>query len=851
MRLDLNSPSPALDLHDPSLWLTEHQRQALTVDREVVVTAGAGAGKTHTLSLRYVVLLLELAVRACREQPASPRPDIEDVLVLTFTEKAAQEMTERCYRRLLALSEHVHSASAELIDNAWGPGTRAGLACALDRLLDHFDAARIGTFHGFFARILREFPGETLTAPGFATLDEVQTADLYNSVVDSVLAHAYGSDAIDTATLLQAVGSHREVVQGLLLCLRERAQLSEVLQQHAKGEIDVAAMLELFPLTPDQTRDWLRTEGMPFIERVLQIIGPSDAGGGPASQHLPSVMARSIEPSDDPFVIYSIYRDVLASLHKADGGPRTLSHHSVLGTNATWKTAGKAARIVARDELKLLQPQLAEWSERQRMARGLPVQADAEMLKALTVLAQLARLCISQLDERLADQSQLDFTGLQQRAIDAALSQPELLARLCARHRYIMVDEFQDTDQRQWHLVRALGRPAGVPSDRIFLVGDPKQSIYRFRGGDVEVFRSASEELAVEPTVLPDNFRSRPPLIDWFNHFFSEVLGRVGTPHERYEAVYHPIKAGRAATGGTVQVAIYDSVDSTTDAMDEAEAIARLLACSVLPGRGDFIGMNLNDRVTYPTPPVAILLRSRTRLTVYEDALRRHGVPALVAKGVGFWGRQEVLDCVNALHAIATGDAISMVGCLRSPLFCLSDHDLQLLVESEWGSPADGKHPLADFGRYELDDLAPRVVRDARALIVELRASRHRLSPSALLGEIVHRTCLHHALALADPTGQAEANVQRLIELTIDLVGRGVGGLTQVVDHFLSLIERGARESEAPITPTAARVLLMTVHASKGLEFPVVIVPESHRRAVGSTPSIVRGRLAGAWHIAS
>ena len=94
MRLDRHSVRPALDLADPALRLTPQQRASLAIDRELVVTAGAGAGKTHTLSLRYVVLLLELAVQACERDPRRPRPDIEQVLVLTFTEKAAQEMTE-------------------------------------------------------------------------------------------------------------------------------------------------------------------------------------------------------------------------------------------------------------------------------------------------------------------------------------------------------------------------------------------------------------------------------------------------------------------------------------------------------------------------------------------------------------------------------------------------------------------------------------------------------------------------------------------------------------------------------------------------------------------------------------
>ncbi|MFN7146025.1 MAG: UvrD-helicase domain-containing protein, partial [Myxococcota bacterium] len=286
-----------------------------------------------------------------------------------------------------------------------------------------------------------------------------------------------------------------------------------------------------------------------------------------------------------------------------------------------------------------------------------------------------------------------------------------------------MVDEFQDTDGLQWSIVEALARPDGPDGDRLFFVGDVKQAIYGFRGGDVQVFNAARRTVrhAVE---LSTNYRSRPELIAFFNRLFADVLGPDSPERAAWEAPFAPLAAGRKDTAGTVRVATYEG--KGTDAVREAAWIARLLQEEVLAEAGPYAGMHLHDTATHPSPPVAILLRRRRHLLTYEAALRARGIPYVVVGGVGFWSRPEVVDVANVLHGLARQDPISLVGALRSPLFCLTDQDL-------WDLASEGL--LARFADGDVPAWLPGADR-LRAAQAEWRALTH-LKDHVSIGELI------------------------------------------------------------------------------------------------------------------
>ncbi len=824
MRLTVGTDGVHIDWADPSLLLTGAQREAMRFDREVVVTAGAGAGKTHTLSLRYVHLLLQLAQRGM--------PDIESVLVLTFTEKAAAEMAERCYRRLLSLADAIRAQRPQL-DAHGGPDNLAmgaHLTLAIDRLRDSFERARIGTFHSFCAAILREFPAETGVGTRTTVADNIEASQATDRALDRALQQLFRERPDDLPLLLDALGSRHSLMSAGRTALHRRGVLFETLRAHSRGEVDLATWLAEAPLTPREARRFVDETARPTLEMMSRVAAPA---GGPWIVELKATLQRLAAPRppgqgamEVALAAYDDYRAALACVLTRERRLRRFDHHTVIGRKASWPDLRRYKR--ARAAMQVLQDRCSDWQERAEISRRLPVTADRDLLIALGAFGRWVLDADGHLNRIFADNRQIDFADMQIRAVRAVLEHSQVRDALRSRFRYLMVDEFQDTDELQWALVRALGRGEG-PNDRIFLVGDAKQAIYGFRGGDVTIFRQATAAMGTTPVLLADNFRSRPELIDWFNAVFPHILAPPNDDVAPWEAPYEALRAGRVEAGGSVSAILGDADDEHW----ESEACARLIAAELLTD-------HLQDLLAHPTPPIAILLRRRTHLQHYEAALRRFGVPFVVAQGVGFWTRPEVVDLVNTLHALATGTPASIVGMLRSPLFCLTDQDIFDLND------------LAAFGRVDLADRIPERVRRAESRYRELLALRYRIGVSELTRILADLAAGAWYLERGAAALQARANANRLVELARSFEDRSADGLLEASEAFLALVLAEARESEAVIAPTEARVVVMTVHAAKGLEFPVVLIPELNARTRPDNDPLAVARLSdGRWRIAT
>ncbi|MEQ1570322.1 MAG: UvrD-helicase domain-containing protein, partial [Myxococcota bacterium] len=767
MRLRRVGRDLEIDWDDPSLRLTASQRLAMATDRELVVTAGAGTGKTHTLALRYVALQLKLA--------NAGDDDVERVVVLTFTEKAAHEMTERCRARLAAVAEAARAHQGAL--DADEPGRGAAIVAALDARVDGFDRAQIGTFHGFCARIVREYPAETETPPGMTLLDPVEAARRVTETLASTLLAHVARHPDELPPLLDAFGTHRALLEAGRAALDRLSVLESALAAHAEGRVTVEDALQAARPSPAEAERWVATVGWPSLQLLARLVAPS-GGGAFVEGTLGPALRDGSHPREggaDPLAVYARYRAVLDLLTTEEGTLRRLDHSSVLGKKERWPDGRRYEQ--AKEAARALTARLGDWQERARAARTLPTPADRARRPFARWLLTADRALAAATDRDRV----LTFEQLQRRVVRAVTGRPELAAALRERFRYLMVDEFQDTDEAQWAMVRALARARPeVPEDRVFVVGDPKQAIYGFRGGDVTVFRAATLALGVEPIALLDNFRSRPGLIRWFNDVWPSVLS-ADTPYE-------PLAAGRTDGGGEVTLIRTE---------DGAEATARWVAARLAVPDPALAAL--------PTPPVAILLRARTRQAEFELALRRYGVPYVVVGGVGLWSRPEVMDLVNAVAAVALADPVSVVGVLRGPLIGLPDPEVV----------ADADHPA----------LAP------------WQALRHAVSPAVFVRRVAD--ALAASLAAADPSPRAAAN----LALVAEQVDRWPGlTLAAVAERLLDQVDDDARAAEASLVPAEARVVLCTVHAAKGLEFPVVVVPELHTRPRGEVGPLLVAR---------
>jgi ATP-dependent helicase/nuclease subunit A len=428
-----------------------------------------------------------------------------------------------------------------------------------------------------------------------------------------------------------------------------------------------------------------------------------------------------------------------------------------------------------------------------------------------------------------------------------------------------LVDEFQDTDPVQYELVLYLTERLGqqgrswqdieLEPGKLFIVGDPKQSIYAFRRADIEAFDRVVDKLrngGGEVHNLTTNFRSHGSVLSVVNELFARAFipqrhlqpapVRLDVKRNRPPLVGHPGVELRLVTGRGEE----DEFDSAAATRAEAESLARWLAEELLPREEC-----RDERGTVgPLKPghVAILFRKLTQAQEYLDALRRHGIAYVTDGEKHFYRRQEVIDLVNVMRVIENPhDAIAMVGLLRSPVGGLSDRDLY-----ELSSRRALDYRLDDrLTSWEAERAGP-----IRQLYHELR-QLHRELPRLPLSEALDRVFLRLPLlelAAASLHGeQAVANLLKIQQMAAALSDRPSLTLNGFVEEMSRRLEEQPQESESALAEDSLEsVHVLTIHKAKGLEFPVVVLPGLHQGARGQGRSRLIGHdwssgLYGLW----
>ncbi|MDP7420554.1 MAG: 3'-5' exonuclease, partial [bacterium] len=422
--------------------------------------------------------------------------------------------------------------------------------------------------------------------------------------------------------------------------------------------------------------------------------------------------------------------------------------------------------------------------------------------------------------------------------------------RLANRYRFIMIDEFQDTNELQWSLLSALARTTEgkLYSDRIFIVGDEKQSIYGFRGADVTVFENVRKEFAgtawqmasstqdetERPEIIRElsiNFRTLPNPLDFVNALFRTIFPPDRKKCPQRDVPFQRLQCHRRMTeqaAGSVEILLPVKNKEGWAVKEQARLIARRIKVAVeSPGDGPW-ALTVSEKGE-PRPAryddVAVLLRRRSFLPDLEEALRHEAVPFTVYAGIGYYQRQEIMDVLNALRFIADPtDDTALVGILRSPLFLLSDPTLYELagVAKEAGGYWPGLKIFADGSttkRYKS--------RRALNMIEHWIELANHISVSELIETIAGDSGFWTDLGLDTRGGYPVGNIEKLVRLADKWTRQKHVPLNEFVRHLDRLVKHQPREGEAdPPKSNANAVQIMTIHAAKGLEFPLVFVPE-------------------------
>jgi len=745
------------------------------LDHTLFVEAGAGTGKTTALVGRVAELVIQGRVTAPRELAA-----------ITFTDAAAAELRDRVREQLEQEAERIDLADAE--------------RARVRGVLVDVDEMTITTLHGFASRLLGEYPLEAGLPPGFEVEDEIEASVRFDrrwlALVD---------DLHTDPRLREVLG--RALVLGLPL--RRLAEVARVFDDNWDR------------LGPSRRATALRPVDVgPVLDALAEAVAHRDHCIDPGDllcEHLDNVAApvhrdlTLLVGAEDPEALLTALVRT-GKLNCSNGKQGVWGGHKPDVTTAL--DAAEAARV------ELVHQHRSE---------------------VLGILAERLRVFALDGAEDRRRRGLVSYHDLLVRARDLLRADTDVRVTLAGRYRHLLIDEFQDTDPLQIEIAALLAAvdPAAVPdrwqdvevvAGKLFFVGDPKQSIYRFRRADIALYAQAETAFAADLVRLTANFRSVPDVLDWVNGVFGELIADDGDA----QPPYVDLAPHRPAPGRHPAVLVMGGPVADQSIGDIRDAESRELAGLIRRMRAEEWEVGRTDRAAVRYDDIAILVPTRTPLGQVERALEAEGIPYRIESRSLVFQTDEVRELLALLAAVDDpADEVALITALRSPGLACSDADLAdwRLAGGQWRTDAEvpealREHPvasaLAEVARLHgerdwkpVNELVAQVVRERR--LVELTLARRR-----------PRDHWRRYRFLTDAA-------QAFVEAGGASLAEFVAWVTAQADGRADRVETVLREADDDA------VRIMTVHGSKGLEFPVVVLAGLNADPNNQSPLVAWG----------
>ena len=741
----------------------ERDEAATWVAGPVLVEAGAGTGKTTLLVERMLHLIRSEGVR------------LGEIAAITFTRKATAELKERIRTRL------VESARKE---------EDAGARTHLEEALSDLESARISTIHSFALNILRQFSVDAGLRPDVGDVDETEYGARRDAAWRDWLVQELGGDDGRLRDFLE-LGFSVADLEKIRDALLELPELREHFpREHGASPDEVRASIrEAFCAWADFGKRHCSDES----DKAFQELGEVEnwLGGLPWSSKTG--------------LLRELWRPGFR-MNKRVGSAKNWGDSTEAGKENLSSFRGGYDRFL-QDSAAMLAHEM--------LAGLIPVvQSFAESF-----------------EREIREAGILSYQDILFLATKLVRENPGVRRRIRESIKHFLIDEFQDTDPLQVQLIFLLAgegsaadwREVGMENARLFLVGDPKQSIYRFRRADIAMYHEVREMIPKFANGrllrIQENFRSTPGVVDFVNEAFSRVI----LPEEGVQPEYIELIAHRESSGaGVFLIEKQKDGDEPRDGgrMNEAQRREFEAACLaaairelVEERRVEIVEEGARRDIRYGD--IAVLFRARTGYPQFEDAFRGAGVPFASDGGHRFYDKFEVGAVISVLSAVARpGDPLALAAALRSPLYGFSDEDI---------------------ARYFLKTHEPpeelgKAIRE----IYLLHEGKKDLSARSLLEEIYRRTQAFELFLASSDGEQRIANLLKLLDMALEFTGGERRGADAFAAHLEAQYELGrdAREPEAFLDAhEASAVRFMTIHQAKGLEFPVVALADLEGRA--------------------
>lgn len=773
----------------------ETRDRAVTAsDANVVVTAGAGTGKTSLLIDRILHVLTR----------RDHRLSLTNVVALTFTKKAAREMKIRLRRRLQLMYEIASGAHGDgrareheiqtirTLQDAYEI-TNAELVKLSDEAMRDVERAHIGTIHSFAGRLLRLYPVEAGVDPSFEEDEGTNLHDHFECEWKQWVERE-----------LSPSGCRRDVWR-------------QILTRYSLDDVKQLAWFLTDELLPSSLSEAVTHRVNPHVESWLQDL---------------SARGRRLQERYAGALVINQMLDAAVTL---------------------WEEALKGSALKERPAAPVLQKSVPsrkakDWTEEDheeakeiiKIAQAVEAAGSGPSLDVLQILNPFVVQCRTSFTAN----GFVSFSGLLARARDLLRDHPPVRAEVKDQYRAILVDEFQDTDPVQYELILFLAEAVGkeakewrdVQSEpgKLFIVGDPKQSIYAFRRADIAAYDTVVQDHLLtaggQRYALQKNFRAHAQVLEPVNGCCAKLF--PDAPIKGVQPGYEPLipasEESEPLPHERVQLRLVAPPQEDADGEEEnwktdessraeAETLAQWLQNEVINKESLLLN---GQSVTIQPCHVAVLFRTLTHVRTYLETFRRHGLSCLTEGERHFFERQEVMDCIHVLRVVTNPrDWLAAVGVLRSPYGGCSDVEVEAIVRQ---------------GLLEKDAEAASLP-PVFAVLRSLRETVHALPVSEAVNRIFEEVPLAELAAAAIDGEQALANVDKLRDTILSMAGQSGMSLREITRQLVHWMddppdqtERSLIEEDHHAQASGGAIRLLSIHKAKGLEFPMVIVAGLH-----------------------
>jgi len=861
---------------------TSNQKHALDSSRNLGVRANAGSGKTSVLVDRIMQILEINRPSDPNEFTPDPVPkfSIRNIVSITFTKKAAGELKAR----LMRLLQEIEAQREYPVKEWW------------KTQITFLEESPIGTIDGFFGSILREYAlydeSEDRIDPDFQMLDPFDAQELKKLAVQTVLElnhEGMHSGLKEAVAWWKRLDGTQVLSENLYKLMDHSAGVNAIIikNPNMKAEDEAKERVKADPA-------YVKLQNEQEKNKLLEMLGALVAKGRGANRPT-NTLTKLINDSEN-------------AIQKLNEKVEGNEIETINFLEKMLLTDGKARKFRGCDEVEEEIDALhTSWGEA-LAAKRIDLNLEEQSVHARNYLMVILREVNQTYLKICLEKNSYDFDTVARRVLRLFASYSTIAKDLKDRYRFIQIDEFQDTSRLQWDILSYLvgnGPDEPLDKDRLFIVGDPQQSIYGFRQADVAVFSEVSEkiklanqtnelhqvqtlyeqksgEVAAKDVRLGDvklseNFRTLAisPL-GFFNKLFTSVFDLSNEAAidltQSYQVKFQQLIAGRDKNSKGEVICLDYQVDETDE---EADGLSigqvKMIAEELIRKKGQ-PRIKVANGQFFSWKDMAILVPSRNEtLTNLENHLRSLGIPYLMHGGVGFWQRQEILDLMQLCQSLSQpGNDLALLGVLRGPCLRCNDADLFFFhclgrgrmprglsilcsedLDLKKACKFDKLVQLSDADFYDLSNTwnefsnedRQRLVRAAKAVGLEgdWRLLVDRVSHTDLLKHCLEQSGAYAIYASLPDGDQALANLDKFFEFLRTEESKPGSSLAKIAIALEERVAASNRDSQAnPDSQGTDAVQIMTIHASKGLEFPLVIVANMQRKIVrNQTESIL------------